>query len=95
MCEGFPANAYWSMEELLVGSDDAAVYINWGKYGEYELKMAADGESMTGSAKGRPENWRKAERLRSLGDASNPFKNKRSREGCGGCKKGCGECGRD
>ena len=83
------------MEELLVGSDDAAVYINWGKYGEYELKMAADGESMTGSAKGRPENWRKAERLRSLGDASNPFKNKRSREGCGGCKKGCGECGRD
>lgn len=38
------------------------VYINWGKFGEYELKIAEDGLSMAGSAKGNPDNWRKATR---------------------------------
>ena len=81
--------------------DDASptptVYINWGKYGEYVLKMAPDGESMTGSAKGQPDNWRKAARLRGLDEPAAPksasSKGKRDREGCGGCKKGCGQCG--
>jgi hypothetical protein len=38
-----------------------------GKYGEYELVLAEDGETMAGSAKGVPDNWRKAKRLRSTG----------------------------
>ena len=50
-----------------VASDTPTVYIDWGKYGEYELKMAPNGESMAGSAKGQPDNWRKAKRLRSTG----------------------------
>ena len=41
--------------------------INWGKYGTYQLTLAADGESMSGSVKGQPSSWRKATRLRSLG----------------------------
>ena len=58
--------------------------------------MAADGDSMMGSAKGMPNEWRKAVRLRtiSLSEALSAPK-KRGREGCGGCKKGCGECGRE
>ena len=91
VCPGFPsADAYWRMR------DDSTVYINWGKYGEYELRMAPDGESMTGSAKGQPENWRKATRVRGLGEVRYINLNKRGRdEACGGCKSGCGGCGRD
>ena len=91
MCEGFPANkAYWRLDDA--ESDSPTVYINWGKFGEYELKIAPDGESMVGSAKGQPDNWRKAERTQHLSEASSK---KRGREGCGGCKKGCGDCGRE
>lgn len=90
MCAAFPAKAYWRIEG--VESDTPIIYINWGKYGEYELTMAADGESMAGSAKGKPEKWRKATRIRGLDEM---LWKKRGREGCGGCKKGCGECGRD
>ena len=95
MCEWFPAKAFWRIED--VESDTPTVYINWGKYGEYELKMAPDGESMTGSAKGELAAWRKAVRLRGIDKLPTPekWKNKRGREGCGGCKKGCGECGRE
>ena len=42
------------------------VHIDWGKYGNYELVMAEDGQSMAGSAKGQPDNWRKAKRLGSI-----------------------------
>ena len=72
-------------------SEVPTVYINWAKYGEYELKISPDGESMEGSAKDQPDNWRKAFRIRGLGEA--PKKRDRD-EGCGGCKKGCGACGR-
>lgn len=51
-------------------TDTPKVEINWGKFGTYELTIAADGESMDGSAKGQPENWRKAKRLRSLGQVA-------------------------
>ena len=77
-----------------VETDTPTVYIDWGQYGEYELKMAEDGESMTGSAKGQPDNWRKASRLRGLSEPRDPELGKRGRDGCGGCKIGCGECGR-
>ena len=47
--------------------DDASptptVYINWGKFGEYELVISEDGMSMSGSAKGNAANWRKATRM--------------------------------
>ena len=48
-------------------SDTPTVEISWGKYGTYQLTLAADGESMSGSVKGQPSSWRKATRLRSLG----------------------------
>ena len=48
-------------------SDTPKVEIDWGKFGKYELTIAADGESMDGSAKGQPANWRKAKRLKALG----------------------------
>ena len=54
----------------LYGKGDSAtptLYVNWGKYGEYELVIDADGESMSGSAKGQPDNWRKATRIGELG----------------------------
>ena len=89
MCAGFPAQAFWRLDDA--ESEVPTVYINWGKYGEYELRMAPDGASMEGSAKGQPDNWRKAFRLRGLGEHAK----KRDRgENCGGCKKGCNECGR-
>lgn len=90
VCDMFPTRASWRI--LDVESDHPTVYIEWGKYGEYELQMAPDGESMTGGAKGNPAEWRKAVRLWSLD--KKPL-SKRGREGCGGCKKGCGDCGRD
>lgn len=105
VCEMFPAkNAYWRIKDV-DASTPTVVHIAWGRYGEYELKMAPDGESMTGSAKGLPEQWRTATRLRAV-DASTrrqaidaitagTSKHKRDREGCGGCKKGCEGCGRE
>ena len=93
MCDFFPAQkAFWRFTDVESGSP--TVHISWGRFGEYELKMAPDGESMEGSAKGQPDNWRRASRIRSLNEFISPFK-KRGREGCGGCKKGCGGCGRD
>ena len=68
------------------------MYIDFGKYGEYELKMAPDGERMAGSAKDQPAEWRNAERLRGLNER--PTKRGRD-EACWGCKEGCGDCGRD
>ena len=68
VCNDFPAHSHWRLD-----NDDQAtplLYINWGKFGEYELTIAADGESMTGSAKGKPDNWRKMKRLRTLGNVA-------------------------
>ena len=55
VCKQFPAHSHWRLEGDMLS-------INWGKYGEYELRMAADGLSMDGCAKGQPTNWRKATR---------------------------------
>ena len=43
------------------------IEINWGKFGDYVMTIAKDGQSMTGSAKNDKSNWRKATRLRELG----------------------------
>ena len=53
-----------------MANDDSptpTVCINWGQYGEYELLLDASGEQMAGAAKGAPDNWRRAVRVRSLG----------------------------
>jgi len=65
VCKDFSAHSHWTLNN----AEDAApeMYINWGKYGEYVLTVAADGLSMAGSAKGKPDNWRKLKRLRDVG----------------------------
>merc|ERR1719502_1278440 len=65
VCNDFPAHSHWTM--LNDESPTPTVHIAWGKYGEYELVIAADGKTMAGSAKGQPDNWRKATRIKSLG----------------------------
>lgn len=60
VCPSFPAHSHWSLE-------DNRVYINWDKYGEYELMLDPATGTMTGSKKGQPDNWRRAKFLRSLG----------------------------
>ena len=66
VCDDFPAHSHWRFENE--ESATPTVYINWGKYGEYTLVVAADGMSMAGSAKDQPDNWRKATRTRTLGE---------------------------
>ena len=68
VCPDFPAHSHWSLTND--ETPTPLLYINWGKYGEYELTIAADGQTMAGSAKGKPDNWRKARRLGSLGEAA-------------------------
>ena len=65
VCEAFPAHSHWRLD----GADTPTptVYINWGKYGEYELTLEADGSAASGSVKGRPANWRKMRNLGALG----------------------------
>lgn len=65
ICNDFPAHSHWRLDNS--ESPTPTVYINWGKYGEYELVISADGTSMAGSAKGQPDNWRKAVFVRKLG----------------------------
>ena len=66
ICNDFPAHSHWRFENE--ESATPTVYINWGKYGEYTMVVAADGMSMAGSAKDQPDNWRKATRTRTLGE---------------------------
>ena len=66
VCEAYPAHAHWRLDHA--DSPTPTVFINWGKYGEYVLTIAEDGQTMSGSAKGQPDNWRKATRTRTLGE---------------------------
>ena len=68
ICNDFPAHSHWRIDNE--ESPTPTLHINWGKYGEYEMVIAADGKTMAGSAKGQPDNWRKAIRLKSLGDVA-------------------------
>ena len=65
ICTSFPAHSHWRLDND--ESPTPSVYINWGKYGEYVLTIAEDGQTMSGSAKGQPDNWRKMKRLKALG----------------------------
>ena len=63
VCESFPAHAHWKL--LNDDTPTPTVHIDWAKFGQYELVIAADGQSMAGSAVGQPDNWRKATRISS------------------------------
>ena len=65
VCEAYPAHAHWRLDNADLPTP--TIYINWGKYGEYELEVAADGLSAVGSAKGQPDKWRKMTNLGVLG----------------------------
>lgn len=71
VCEKFPAHSHWRLENAETATP--TVYVNWGPYGEYELEIAADGSSASGSVKGRPEDWRKMKKLGSLGSNQKVF----------------------
>ncbi|CAD7973088.1 unnamed protein product [Amoebophrya sp. A25] len=53
-CHQFPAHAHWSLAE------DGLLTIFWEKFGTYEMRVDPVNRLMEGSAKGEPENWRKA-----------------------------------
>lgn len=65
VCDEYPAHSHWRIDN----GDSATpkLYINWGKFGEYELEVEADGASASGSVKGRPADWRKMKNLGALG----------------------------
>ena len=65
VCESFPAHSHWRLQNA--ESATPTLFINWGKFGEYELVIAEDGSSASGSVKGRPEQWRKMKNLGALG----------------------------
>jgi len=65
VCEAFPAHAHWRLDNA--DSPTPTLFINWGKYGEYEFEVAADGARAVGSVKGDPANWRKMTNLGVLG----------------------------
>eukprot|EP00325_Prymnesiales_sp_UTEX-LB-985_P034204 CAMPEP_0174718994 /NCGR_PEP_ID=MMETSP1094-20130205/30537_1 /TAXON_ID=156173 /ORGANISM="Chrysochromulina brevifilum, Strain UTEX LB 985" /LENGTH=207 /DNA_ID=CAMNT_0015919229 /DNA_START=54 /DNA_END=677 /DNA_ORIENTATION=+ len=66
ICDQFPSHSHWKLENG--ASATPTLFINWGKYGEYELVIDADGENMTGGAKGNQDNWRKAKRKGKMDD---------------------------
>jgi len=45
------------------------LYIDWAKFGKYELTMDVSACSGVGSALGRPESWRKMSRKRAFNEA--------------------------
>ena len=66
VCKQFPAHSHWK----LGGAAADELTISWGAYGEYELRMAPDGQSAEGCLKGQPSNWRKMRLLRPLDAAA-------------------------
>jgi hypothetical protein len=43
------------------------VFIDWGKYGKYELEVNTADNTMNGCKLGEPSNWRRARYIRELG----------------------------
>jgi hypothetical protein len=62
-CEDFPAHAHWAWDQ-----QKELLTIHWDQYGTYEMKINGAEKTMEGSAKGAPDDWRKAELLRNLID---------------------------
>ena len=65
VCEDYPAHSHWYLEKA--ETPTPTLCINWGKFGEYELEIAADGKSASGSVKGKPDEWRKMTNKGALG----------------------------
>ena len=59
-CPQYPAHSHWA----LTGPD--TIFIDWGNYGKYELKVDAANSSMEGSVQGKPAQWRKATLLQAI-----------------------------
>jgi len=66
-CPSFPAQSHW---RFLDESATPTVHISWGKYGEYEVKLAEDGATFEGALKGTPSSWRRGKRLGACSIAS-------------------------
>merc|ERR1711918_293209 len=59
-CPTYPAHSHWSI------LPSGKIFIDWAKYGRYELTCDPAAGSMEGSVQGTPEKWRKAQLLRVL-----------------------------
>ena len=53
VCKEYPEHSSWESP----GGD--ALTVAWGQFGNYTMKVSADGRSMTGSYTGHPDDWRK------------------------------------
>jgi hypothetical protein len=62
-CEDFPAHAHWAWDQT-----KELLTIHWAEFGTYEMKIDGKEKTMTGSAQGAPEDWRKAKFLRNMID---------------------------
>jgi len=66
VCHDFPAHSHWRLDHG--ETPTPTLFIDWGKYGKYELVIDADGQSMSGGAKGNMSNWRKGKRVGKMGE---------------------------
>ena len=62
-CKQYPAHSHWR----LGGASVDELTIDWATFGQYEMKMAPDGKTGSGSAKGNPADWRKMTFVGDLG----------------------------
>jgi hypothetical protein len=51
-CPTYPAHSHYTV-------DGDKIYIDWQKYGEYDMVVDVAAKTMSGSTKGKPEDWRK------------------------------------
>jgi len=59
-CPDYPAHSHWSMAE----GDQLS--INWGKYGDYDLKVDGENRTFAGSVRNKADNWRKGSYVKEL-----------------------------
>ena len=62
-CRKFAVDSTWELKD-----DGRTVYIDWRKYGKYDLVINDDG-SLAGSVQGKPDDWRKAAFVRAFSPA--------------------------
>ena len=65
-CRKFAVDSTWELKD-----DGRTVYIDWRKYGKYELVINDDG-TLAGSVQGKPDDWRKAVFVRAFTPAEVP-----------------------
>merc|ERR1711924_3293 len=70
-CVKYPAHSHWSV------TGESEIFVDWAKFGQYELRVDAAAKAMEGSVKGQPDKWRKTNFIRNI-----PFEGDRSKEKC-------------